>query len=153
MKCAFRLYKIKDTMVLAELIAEEIFPGMVIGLSGDLGSGKTTFTQYFAKSMGVKDHINSPTFTILKTYQGFLDLFHMDVYRLEHIGYDYELEDYIYGKEVSVIEWYPYIKSMLPEHMLKITFKFVDETTRDVEIEGSDVYDRIVQKISHRYSD
>ncbi|HKL47119.1 MAG TPA: tRNA (adenosine(37)-N6)-threonylcarbamoyltransferase complex ATPase subunit type 1 TsaE, partial [Candidatus Izemoplasmatales bacterium] len=76
-------------------------------------------------------------------------LYHMDVYRLENIGYDYELDDYIFGKGVSVIEWYPYIKTMLPDQMLTLTFSFMGETTRDVLIEGSDQYEEIVQKIGH----
>jgi tRNA threonylcarbamoyladenosine biosynthesis protein TsaE len=151
-KKTIRLNSEDDTNALAKIIAEDVFPGMIIGLSGDLGSGKTTFTKYLAKAMGVEDHLNSPTFTLLKTYQGTLDLYHMDVYRLENIGYDYELDDYIYGQGVSVIEWYPYIKTMLPDHILTLTFSFIDESRRDVIIEGSDVYEKIIQKISHRYS-
>lgn len=152
MKIKVRLKTESDTNVLAKIIAEEIFPGMIIGLSGDLGSGKTTFTKYLAKAMGINDHLNSPTFTILKTYEGLLDLYHMDVYRLENIGYDYELDDYIFGNGVSVIEWYPYIQTMLPNKLLTLTFSFIDESVRDVEIEGCDRYEKIIQKISHRYS-
>jgi len=122
---------------------------MIIGLSGDLGSGKTTFTKYLSKAMGVKDNLNSPTFNILKTYQGILNLYHMDVYRLEDIGYDYELDDFIYGDGVSVIEWYPFIQTMLPENILSLTFSFVDEHKRDVLIEGSEIYESIIQKIGH----
>ncbi|MDA3931597.1 MAG: tRNA (adenosine(37)-N6)-threonylcarbamoyltransferase complex ATPase subunit type 1 TsaE [Tenericutes bacterium] len=149
MKIDIRLNSEKDTEKLANIIANEVFPGMIIGLSGDLGSGKTTFTKYLAKSMGIKDNLNSPTFTILKTYEGKLNLYHMDVYRLEDIGYDYELDDFIYGEGVAVIEWYPYIKTMLPNQILSLTFSFVDEFTRDVSIEGSDQYEEIIQKISH----
>ena len=143
-----RLNSEKDTDQLAKLIAKNIFPGMIIGLSGDLGSGKTTFTKYLAKHMGVKDTLNSPTFTLLKTYQGDLNLYHMDVYRLENIGYDYELDDYIYGDGVAVIEWYPYIISMLPENILTLTFTFVDDVKRDLVIEGSGKYEKILQEIS-----
>ncbi|QWC00711.1 tRNA (adenosine(37)-N6)-threonylcarbamoyltransferase complex ATPase subunit type 1 TsaE [Mycoplasmatota bacterium] len=151
-KINIRLNSEKDTEKLANIIASEVFQGMIIGLGGDLGSGKTTFTKYLAKSMGIHDNLNSPTFTILKTYEGKLDLYHMDVYRLEDIGYDYELDDYIYGKGVSVIEWYPFIQSMLPENILMITFSFIDESTRDVSIEGSEQYEKVIEKISHRYS-
>ena len=96
------IYCCPESKLLASIIAEEIFPGMIIGLSGDLGSGKTTFTKYFAQSMGVKGVLNSPTFTILKTYTGNLDLFHMDVYRLKDIGYDYELDDYIFSCKLNL---------------------------------------------------
>ena len=149
MKKKIRLNSESDTRTLAQDIASDIFPGMVIGLSGDLGSGKTTFTKYFAKAMGVNDSVNSPTFTLLKTYQGQLDLYHMDVYRLEGIGYDYELDDFIFGSGVSVIEWYTYIEEMLPKEMLTITFTLIDETKRDVVIEGSGSYEKIIQKIGH----
>ena len=149
MKKKIRLNSESDTRTLAQDIASDIFPGMVIGLSGDLGSGKTTFTKYFAKAMGVNDSVNSPTFTLLKTYQGQLDLYHMDVYRLEGIGYDYELDDFIFGSGVSVIEWYTYIEEMLPKEMLTITFTLIDETKRDVIIEGSGSYEKIIQKIGH----
>jgi tRNA threonylcarbamoyladenosine biosynthesis protein TsaE len=152
MTIKFSLKSEKDTLKLAEIIADYIFPGMIIGLKGDLGSGKTTFTKYLASSMGIQDNLNSPTFTILKTYQGKLDLYHMDVYRLENVGYDYELDDFIYGKGVSVIEWYPYIEEMLPKDILSLSFKFVDELVRDVTIGGSGPYEKIIQKISHRYS-
>ncbi|MFP4478190.1 MAG: tRNA (adenosine(37)-N6)-threonylcarbamoyltransferase complex ATPase subunit type 1 TsaE [Candidatus Izemoplasmatales bacterium] len=152
MKINIRLNSEKDTKKLAMIIGDEVFPGMIIGLSGDLGSGKTTFTKYLAKAMGINDNLNSPTFTILKTYVGDLNLYHMDVYRLEDIGYDYELDDFIYGDGVSVIEWYPYIQTMLPEQILSLKFTFVDEFTRDVSIEGSGKYEEIIQKIDHRYS-
>jgi len=148
-KKIIRLNTENDTNQLAQLIAKDIFPGMIIGLSGDLGSGKTTFTKYLSKAMGVKDNLNSPTFNILKTYQGILNLYHMDVYRLEDIGYDYELDDFIYGYGVSVIEWYPFIQTMLPENILSLTFSFVDEHKRDVLIEGSEIYESIIQKIGH----
>lgn len=152
MKKKIHLISEKDTKTLASIIAEEIFPGMVIGLSGDLGLGKTTFTKYLAESMGVKDLLNSPTFTILKTYKGKLDLYHMDVYRLKDAGYDYDLDDYIFGKGVSVIEWYPYIETMLPDEILTITFSFISESERGVLIEGSGRYEEIIKKINYRYS-
>lgn len=149
MKKIIKINSEKDTMALAKDISQYIFPGMIIGLSGDLGSGKTTFTKYFAKAMGVDDSVNSPTFTLLKTYQGKLDLYHMDVYRLEGIGYDYELDDFIFGEGVSVIEWFPYIETMLPKDILTLTFTLIDEQKRDVVIEGSGLYEEIIEKINY----
>ncbi|MCF7924253.1 MAG: tRNA (adenosine(37)-N6)-threonylcarbamoyltransferase complex ATPase subunit type 1 TsaE [Candidatus Izimaplasma sp.] len=152
MDIRIRLNSQEDTYKLAKILSEYVFPGMIIGLSGDLGSGKTTFTKYLAKEIGVIDVLNSPTFTILKTYKGNFDLYHMDVYRLEGIGYDYELDDFIYGKGIAVIEWCEYIEVMLPEDIIKLSFKFVDEQIRDVLIKGSGKYEKIVEKISDRYS-
>jgi len=152
LKIDIKLKSISDTEELAIIIADYVFKGMVIGLTGDLGSGKTTFTKYLAKQIGVEDNLNSPTFTILKIYEGRLPLYHMDVYRLENAGYDYELDDYIYGNGISVIEWYQYIEEMLPENILSISIKVMDDSTRDVEIKGGGEYEKIVEAISNRYS-
>ncbi len=138
---------------LAKLVAEHLGKGDVIGLKGDLGSGKTTFTKFMAKAMGIGDNVNSPTFTILKIYQGELPLYHMDVYRLEDAGYDFELEEYIYGEGVSVIEWYPYIESMLPEAILSLEIQFIDAASRQVTVRGEGKYARIVETIGNRYGD
>ena len=140
-----------DTDALAKVITDSLFPGFILGLTGDLGSGKTTFTKYLAKHMGIQDNLNSPTFTILKVYDNSLDLYHMDVYRLESIGYDYELDDYIYGNGVSVIEWYQYIETMLPNDMLEIEIKVIDESNRQLVIKGKGRYEEIVEDIDNRY--
>lgn len=152
MKTKIVLNSIEDTENLAKLIADYAFSGMVIGLTGDLGSGKTTFTKYFAKNIGVKDNINSPTFTILKIYDGNYDLYHMDVYRLEGIGYDYELDDFIYGNGISVIEWYPYIVDQLPKEILTLDIQVDGDFRRNLLIEGNGRYEKIVQAIDNRYS-
>lgn len=146
-----RLNSIIDTETLAKIIAEKAFKGMIVGLTGDLGSGKTTFTKFFAQAIGVKDNLNSPTFTILKIYEGNFALYHMDVYRLEEVGYDFELDDFIYGDGISVIEWYQYIKKMLPKNIISIDFKVIDEYARDVIIKGEEEYEEIVKAISNRY--
>ncbi len=146
-----RLNSIIDTETLAKIIAEKAFKGMIVGLTGDLGSGKTTFTKFFSQAIGVKDNLNSPTFTILKIYEGNFALYHMDVYRLEEVGYDFELDDFIYGDGISVIEWYQYIKEMLPKNILSIDFKVIDEYARDVIIKGEEEYEEIVKAISNRY--
>lgn len=146
-----RLNSIIDTETLAKIIAEKAFKGMIVGLTGDLGSGKTTFTKFFSQAIGVKDNLNSPTFTILKIYEGNFALYHMDVYRLEEVGYDFELDDFIYGDGISVIEWYQYIKEMLPKNIISIDFKVIDEYARDVIIKGEEEYEEIVKAISNRY--
>lgn len=144
----------KETEQLAALVSEHLFPGFILGLTGDLGSGKTTFTKYLAKHMGISDVLNSPTFTILKIYDNEpLPLYHMDVYRLEGIGYDFELDDFIYGDGVSVIEWYTYISDMLPKEFLKISIHVIEEDLREVVIAGEGRYEDIVKDIDHRYSD
>jgi len=141
-----------DTEHLAEILSKNLFPGFIIGLTGDLGSGKTTFTKYLAKHMGISDNLNSPTFTILKVYDhNPYNLYHMDVYRLEGIEYDYELDDFIYSDGISVIEWYQYIEKMLPEEMLKISIKAIEFNLREIQIIGNGRYEEVVKDISNRY--
>ena len=133
----------------AEKVGKEVFPGFLLCLEGDLGAGKTTFTKYFGKNIGIEDTINSPTFTIMKIYEGDLELFHMDVYRLQGIGADYDLEEYIYGEGVCVIEWYKNIIESLPEDKLIIEIEIIDASKRLLKIEGEGKYEEIVKKISH----
>ena len=122
---------IDDTMELAENIESEKFPGMVICLDGELGSGKTVFVKGFAKSLGITENITSPTFNLIKEYEsGELPLYHMDVYRLEGkcetIGFD----DYFKKEGICIIEWSDMICDCLPEERLQIDFKLIDENTR-----------------------
>jgi tRNA threonylcarbamoyladenosine biosynthesis protein TsaE len=138
---------IREMEHLASLISKELFSGFVLCLEGDLGAGKTTFTKFLGKGMGVTDVINSPTFTIMKIYNGEWDLYHMDVYRLAGIGADYDLEDYIYGDGVCVIEWYKHIEESLPQDRLTIDIKIIGETARLLTIEGTGKYEQIVKKI------
>ena len=86
---------LEETGELGLKLASLIKPGMLITLSGDLGAGKTTFTKYLGKGLGVKKTINSPTFTILKIYQGTsMPVYHIDAYRLEGITQDLGFEEY-----------------------------------------------------------
>lgn len=133
----------------AEFLGNEVFPGFLLCLEGDLGAGKTTFTKYFGASFGIEDNINSPTFTILKIYESDLDLYHMDVYRLNGIGADYDLEEYIYADGVCVIEWYKHILDSLPDEKLIIEIEIIGETKRLLKIEGTGKYDEIIKKISN----
>jgi len=140
---------IEDMKNFATKVSQEVFPGFILCLEGDLGAGKTTFTKYMGKGMGFTDNINSPTFTIMKIYEGDLELYHMDVYRLSGIGADYDLEEYIYGEGVCVIEWYKNIINSLPDEKMVIEIEIIGETKRLLKIEGTGVYDEIVQKISN----
>ena len=122
---------ITDTMELAENIESEKFPGMVICLDGELGSGKTVFVKGFAKSLGITETITSPTFNLIKEYNsGEMPLYHMDVYRLENNCETIGFNDYFNKGGVTIIEWADIIKDKLPEKRLDIKFKFIDEDTR-----------------------
>lgn len=119
---------IKDTIELAQNLESEKFPNMVICLEGDLGSGKTVFTKGFASSLGIDEVVTSPTFNIIKEYtSGEMDLYHMDVYRLNDVNEDIGIEDYFNKDGVTIIEWSDMIKDILPEERLEIRFKIVDD--------------------------
>lgn len=111
-------YSSEDTFALGMKMGNSARAGDVLCLSGDLGAGKTTFTQGFAKGMGILDTVSSPTFTIIQEYEGSgLPLYHFDVYRIsdieemEEIGY----EDYFYGDGVCLIEWAELVEDILPD--------------------------------------
>ncbi|MCF7926223.1 MAG: tRNA (adenosine(37)-N6)-threonylcarbamoyltransferase complex ATPase subunit type 1 TsaE [Candidatus Izimaplasma sp.] len=134
---------------IAKTVGKHVFKGFVLCLQGDLGAGKTTFTKFLGKSIGIADTINSPTFTILKIYENTLDLFHIDAYRLRGIGADYSLEDYIYGEGLCVIEWYKHIIESIPNDKLVIEIKHLGDTKRLLKIWGDNQYEKIVEAINN----
>ncbi|THF74731.1 tRNA (adenosine(37)-N6)-threonylcarbamoyltransferase complex ATPase subunit type 1 TsaE [Cohnella fermenti] len=111
-----------DTVRLAERLAALAFPGTMIALDGDLGAGKTRFSQAFAAGLGVRGVVNSPTFTIIKEYdEGRLPLYHMDVYRLSQEEADeLGLDEYFEGEGVSLVEWASLIVPLLPAERLDV---------------------------------
>ena len=119
----------KETIELAQNIESEKFPNMVICLNGDLGSGKTVFAKGFAQAMAIND-VTSPTFNIIKEYNGELPLYHMDVYRVENNVENLGLNEYFDKGGVSIIEWADMIEDYLPKERLEVEFKIVDENTR-----------------------
>lgn len=116
-------FRPEDTFSLGQKIGEDAQPGSVFTLIGDLGVGKTVFTQGLAEGLGIEEAVNSPTFTIMQVYEeGRLPFYHFDVYRIgdvsemDEVGY----EDYIYGDGVCLIEWADLIEEILPEKYTQI---------------------------------
>ena len=124
----------EETIELAQNIESEKFPNMVICLQGDLGSGKTVFAKAFASSMGIEENITSPTFTIIKEYEGSMKLFHMDVYRLSEMKEDIGITEYFTKKGVCIMEWADLIEDILPKNRLDIKINIIDENTRVFKI-------------------
>lgn len=120
----------RETIELAQNFESEKFPNMIICLDGELGSGKTIFTKGIANALGIDESITSPTFTIIKEYDGELPLYHMDVYRLDGNTDGIGIEEYFTKGGVVVIEWADTIKDILPKERLHIKFKIVDENKR-----------------------
>ncbi len=119
-------WKPEETFELGKKLGEEAQPSSVFCLNGDLGVGKTVFTQGFAAGLGITEPVDSPTFTIVKQYDGGrLPFYHFDVYRIgdvsemDEIGY----EDCFYGEGVTLIEWSGLIKEILPERVITVTIE------------------------------
>lgn len=117
-----------ETRDLAAALAELARPGDLLLLAGDLGAGKTAFTQGFGTALGVTDRITSPTFTLVNSYAGRLELNHLDVYRLEALGevLDLGVPEMLDDGGVTVIEWGDAVAPALPADYLEIRFTFVD---------------------------
>ncbi|GGA76291.1 tRNA (adenosine(37)-N6)-threonylcarbamoyltransferase complex ATPase subunit type 1 TsaE [Ornithinibacillus halotolerans] len=138
----------KETIALAEKLATLLKPGDVITLEGDLGAGKTTFTKGIAKGLGITRTLSSPTFTIIKEYEGRVPLYHMDVYRLEGTEEDIGLEEYFHGNGISVVEWAQFIEDFLPENKLNITIKYKDEMSRVIIFEPiGDYFNQVITEL------
>ena len=128
-------FSTKETQSLAARLASHLQGGEVITLSGDLGAGKTSFAQGLAKGLGVKRQVNSPTFTLIKEYQGEkLALYHMDAYRIEDEWEELGLEEYFYGQGVSVIEWPEQIEAQIPKERLEIVISKEGEQERVIHL-------------------
>src|SRR5690554_7664790 len=128
----FKTQTAEETIHLGKCLIENLPSSYhVILLDGDLSSVKTTFTKGIGKALGIKRVINSPTFTILKNYEGTKKLNHLDLYRMEGIGLDFDLEEYILDEAaIVVIEWPNRVKELLPKTYVLVTFKWIDETDR-----------------------
>ena len=139
----FVVTTVEETYKIGELIGALVNPGDIICLIGDLGTGKTHLTKGIAKGLGIKEHVTSPTFTIVNEYTGRLTLYHFDVYRvndpdeIEAIGFD----EYIFSDAVSIIEWANYIEELIPPNNLTITIEKLPEigdNYRKINIQYSD---------------
>ena len=116
----------EETFEVGRTIGMNAKPGQIYTLTGDLGGGKTVFTQGVAAGLGITEPVNSPTFTIIQEYEdGRLPFYHFDVYRIgdleemEEIGYD----DYFFGQGICLIEWAELIEEILPEKRIEVTIE------------------------------
>lgn len=111
----------KTTQILGELFGKKAYISQVITLTGDLGTGKTTFAQGFAKGLNIQGIVNSPTFTLVKPYfESKIPLYHIDAYRLEDTHQDLGFEEYIEGNGVCLIEWPQFINELIPPNQISI---------------------------------
>ncbi len=136
----------KETRAFGLALAKELKPGAIVGLVGDLGTGKTTLTRYIAEGLGILEPIQSPTFTIIREHRsGRLPLFHFDVYRLEEPDDLFELgyEDYFFGEGVTIVEWADKVADQMPEDTQWIYLDYaeaVSETGSESDVEEGRTY-------------
>lgn len=147
----FNLNNLQETEKLGKLIADCSNVGTVICLDGDLGAGKTTLTKYIGKYLHVHETITSPTFSILKEYEGDVRFYHMDAYRLVSLeeAYEVDIERFIYSDGVFVLEWADRIKDILPENIVSINLKAgIDIDKREVTLLGKGkTYDCLAKEL------
>lgn len=127
---------LEETMKLANDFASKLNGGEVVLLNGDLGAGKTTFTQFVFKALGVKEVVNSPTFAILKSYQGKFKLHHFDTYRITteeaiEAGFDEVFQE---ENAIIFVEWSENISSLLPSKTISVNIRYISENEREFEI-------------------
>lgn len=134
---------LNQTQKIAEDLAKELKPGDFLAFYGDLGSGKTTFIQGLAKSLGIKRRIISPTFIIVRSYNSIINnqksliFYHIDLYRTESkedllgLGIDQIIED---GNSIVAVEWAEKLGSLLPNKRIELYFKYIDENKREISI-------------------
>lgn len=131
----FKSSSVEETIAFASAFAKNLDEGCVIVLSGDLGVGKTAFTKGLALGLGIEDTITSPTFTLLKEYEGRLDLKHIDAYRLEGVDSDaLGLYDLIDPSAVVVLEWGEFLDDLTLRPDYTIEIDYVDEHDRLIKI-------------------
>lgn len=132
------------TIELGEKLGKLLKKGSLITLKGDLAGGKTTFTKGIGKALNISAVINSPTFTILKIYNGDLPLYHIDAYRLAENPYDLGFDEY-YDDGIMVVEWPEYYDN-LPTERIDIEFNYIDDTTREIVINATKEYEEVLKR-------
>ncbi len=128
----------EETIELGRQLSKQLPNGAVVILNGDLGVGKTTFVRGVAQGLNIKDVVQSPTFNIMKVYfKADRPLIHIDAYRLADNNVDIGLDEYIgYESGITIIEWPQFISELIPENRIFITISRINETERDILVEG-----------------
>lgn len=134
----FITYTSEETIELGRQLSKQLPNGAVVILNGDLGVGKTTFVRGVAQGLNIKDVVQSPTFNIMKVYfKADRPLIHIDAYRLADNNVDIGLDEYIgYESGITIIEWPQFISELIPENRISITISRINETERDILVEG-----------------
>ncbi|HCK88539.1 MAG TPA: tRNA (adenosine(37)-N6)-threonylcarbamoyltransferase complex ATPase subunit type 1 TsaE [Erysipelotrichaceae bacterium] len=140
---------INETHALGEKIGRAAERNMVFTLEGDLGAGKTTLTQGIAKGLDIKRNITSPTFTILKVYQGRMPLYHIDAYRLEGIVQDLGFDELMDDDGMTVIEWSQFVPSLIPDEHMTVSIRLLEGDQREFTFTAyGSQYEKLLEEIA-----
>lgn len=141
-------HSFEETVEIGKNIGNVLRSGDIISLTGDLGTGKTAFTNGIAKALGITSYITSPTFTIVNEYEGRLPLYHFDVYRISDPEemFDIGFEEYINSEGITIIEWGEQIKEILPKEIITVNIK------KNLD-KGLDVREIYIDFIGEKYSE
>jgi tRNA threonylcarbamoyladenosine biosynthesis protein TsaE len=128
MRLELRTETAEETREVGEELAELLAAGDAVVLTGELGAGKTTFVQGIARGLGVREHVASPTFTLVREYAGRLDVAHVDVYRLDRVQdvVDLGLDELGDGRSVLLVEWGDAVEDLLPADRLRVELTIAD---------------------------
>ncbi|MCH4208411.1 MAG: tRNA (adenosine(37)-N6)-threonylcarbamoyltransferase complex ATPase subunit type 1 TsaE [Solobacterium sp.] len=138
----------EETQKLGTTLGSLAEPNMVYLLDGDLGAGKTTLTQGIARGLGVNRNVTSPTFNILKIYQGRMTLYHIDAYRLEGLHQELGFEEFLDDDGLTVIEWSQYVPELVPEEHLFISIRLLEGDIREFTLTADGaVYEKLLEEL------
>ncbi|MFC1692264.1 tRNA (adenosine(37)-N6)-threonylcarbamoyltransferase complex ATPase subunit type 1 TsaE [Candidatus Latescibacterota bacterium] len=129
-----------ETIKVADNFATSLKKGSVVALIGELGSGKTVFAKGVARALGVKEKVTSPTFTIIHEYDGYIPMYHMDLFRIntETEMRDIGIEDYFFGDGICLVEWAEKLGELFPNNAFRVRLEHFGPTCRKIEIERPD---------------
>lgn len=130
----------EETVALGRWLGARVKPGWVIGLSGDLGAGKTTFTRGLAEGAGADPAgVTSPTFTFLHVYHGRIPVYHLDLYRLDSESQvrDLGVDEFVGGDGVAVVEWFENVPALLPPSRIEAKLTVLSQDERKIELRGT----------------
>ncbi|MFV0556959.1 MAG: tRNA (adenosine(37)-N6)-threonylcarbamoyltransferase complex ATPase subunit type 1 TsaE [Lactovum sp.] len=146
-----KVYNEEGLTVFAEKLGRLLKAGDLIILTGDLAAGKTTFTKGLALGLDISQMIKSPTFTIVREYQGRLPLYHMDIYRVGNDPDSFDMDGYLSKKAVVVMEWGELLEENLPKDYLSIQLNKISEDRRELILSPSGQrYEQLIKEIENK---
>ena len=150
------LNDLNDTEKFGQLFAKALKKQDVISLIGDLGAGKTTLTKSIAKSFGIKESVTSPTFSLVNTYYGDVELNHIDLYRLEDEMEieSLDIDELLYPEGITIIEWASQAQSYMPRNLIEIYIEKTGDVSRKIRIDGNNKREKeIIEELNENFSD